>query len=51
MSEKTDQVKARVKEVVGTATGNKDLESEGEADRQIGDAKQTIEHAKGKSWT
>ena len=48
MSGKTDQVKGRVKGVVGTATGNKDLESEGKAERQIGDAKQTIEHAKGK---
>ena len=51
MSGKTDQAKGRAKEVIGTVTGNKDLESEGKADRQAGDAKQIIDHAKGKIET
>jgi uncharacterized protein YjbJ (UPF0337 family) len=47
MSGKADQVMGRAKERVGTATGNQDLESEGTADRQVGDIKRTIDHARG----
>lgn len=45
---KSDQVKGRAKEVAGTAVGDKNLESEGKADRRVGEAKEKIEHAKGK---
>jgi uncharacterized protein YjbJ (UPF0337 family) len=48
MSGKSDQVKGRAKEVVGTITGNKDLESEGKVDRQVGGVKQAIAHTSGK---
>jgi uncharacterized protein YjbJ (UPF0337 family) len=48
MSGKTDQVKGRAKEAAGTLTGNKDLASEGKADRRGGEVKQTLDHAKGK---
>jgi uncharacterized protein YjbJ (UPF0337 family) len=48
MSGRTDQVKGRAKEVVGTVTGNKDLESEGKVDRQAGEIKQTIDDSKDK---
>jgi uncharacterized protein YjbJ (UPF0337 family) len=48
ISEKSDQVKGRGKEVVGTLTGNEDLESEGKADRRAGEVKHTLDHAKGK---
>ncbi len=34
MAGKTDQVKGKVKEAVGSLTGDKDLESEGKADRR-----------------
>jgi uncharacterized protein YjbJ (UPF0337 family) len=35
MAGKTDQVKGQVKEAVGSLTGDKDLESEGKADRRL----------------
>ena len=34
MAGKTDQVKGKVKETVGSLIGDKDLESEGKADRR-----------------
>jgi uncharacterized protein YjbJ (UPF0337 family) len=48
MSEKTDQVKGRAKEAVGSITGDKDLESEGKADRHAGEAKEKVGHARDK---
>jgi uncharacterized protein YjbJ (UPF0337 family) len=48
MSEKTDQVKGKAKEAVGSLTGNKDLESEGKADRRAGETKEKVSDAKGK---
>jgi uncharacterized protein YjbJ (UPF0337 family) len=48
MAGKTDQVKGQVKEAVGSLTGDKDLESEGKADRRAGETKEGVEHAKDK---
>ena len=48
MSEKTDQVKGKAKEAVGRLTRNKDLESEGKADRRAGETKENLSDAKGK---
>ena len=45
---KTDQVKGQVKEAVGSLTGDKDLESEGKADRRAGETKEKVDHAKDK---
>ena len=46
MGGKADQAKGRVKEAAGSLTGNKDLESEGKADRRAGEAKEKLDHAK-----
>ena len=48
MGEKSDQLKGRAKEAVGTVTGDKDLESEGKADRRAGKVKEKLGHAKDK---
>ena len=48
MSGKTDQVKGRAEEAAGILTGNKDLESEGKADRRTGETKENVDHAKDK---
>jgi uncharacterized protein YjbJ (UPF0337 family) len=48
MGAKTDQVKGKTKQAVGSLTGNKKLESEGKADRRAGEAKEKVEHAKDK---
>ena len=48
MGEKTDQAKGRVKEAAGALTGDKDLESEGKADRRAGEVKEKLGHAKDK---
>jgi uncharacterized protein YjbJ (UPF0337 family) len=48
MGEKGDQVKGKVKEAVGSLTGDKDLESEGKADRRAGEAKEKVGKAKDK---
>ena len=48
MSGKTDQVKGQVKEAAGALTGDKDLESEGKADRRAGETKEKLDHAKDK---
>jgi len=48
MAGKTDQVKGKVKEAVGSLTGDKDLESEGKADRRAGEAKEKLDHAQDK---
>ena len=42
MTGRTDQMKGQAKEVVGDLTGNKDLKSEGTADRRAGDAKEKV---------
>jgi len=42
MAGKTDQMKGKAKEAVGDLTGNKDLKSEGKADRQAGEAKEKV---------
>jgi uncharacterized protein YjbJ (UPF0337 family) len=48
MGAKGDQVKGKVKEAAGSLTGDKDLESEGKADRRAGEAKEKLGHAKDK---
>jgi uncharacterized protein YjbJ (UPF0337 family) len=48
MDANIDQVKGKVEEAAGSLTGNKDLESEGKADRRAGDAKEKLAHAKDK---
>jgi uncharacterized protein YjbJ (UPF0337 family) len=40
--EEGDQMKGKAKEAVGDLTGNKDLKSEGKADRQAGEAKEKV---------
>ena len=42
MAGKADQMKGQAKEVVGDLTGNKDLKSEGAADRQAGEVKEEV---------
>jgi uncharacterized protein YjbJ (UPF0337 family) len=48
MAGKTDQLKGKVKEAVAVLTGDKDLESEGKADRRAGEAKEKLDDAKDK---
>ena len=48
MGAESDQVKGHAKEAAGSLTGDKDLESEGKADRRAGEAKEKLDHAKGK---
>lgn len=48
MGAQSDQVKGKVEEAAGVLTGNKDLESEGKADRHAGETKEKVDHAKGK---
>ena len=48
MAGKTEKSKGKVKEAVGSLTGNKKLESEGKIDRRAGEAKQKIGRVKGK---
>jgi uncharacterized protein YjbJ (UPF0337 family) len=42
MAGKTDQMKGKAKEAVGDLTGNKDLKSEGKADRHAGEVKEEV---------
>ena len=42
VGEKSDQAKGRVKEAAGALTGDKDLESEGKADRAAGEIKEKV---------
>jgi uncharacterized protein YjbJ (UPF0337 family) len=42
MAGKGDQMKGEAKEAVGDLTGNKDLKSEGKADRRAGEAKEKV---------
>jgi uncharacterized protein YjbJ (UPF0337 family) len=48
VSGQSDQVKGRAKEIAGTVLGDKNLESEGKADRRVGEGKEKLDHAKGK---
>lgn len=48
MGGKSDQVKGKAKETAGILSGNRDLESEGKADRRTGEVKEKIDHAKDK---
>jgi uncharacterized protein YjbJ (UPF0337 family) len=41
-------VKGQIKQVAGTVSGDKDLESEGNADRRAGQAKVKLGHAEEK---
>ncbi len=46
MGEWTDKLKGRVKETVGTATGDRELEAEGKKDSLKGAVKGKVEDAK-----
>ena len=48
MGAESDQVKGQAKEAVGSVIGDKDLESEGKADRHAGEVKEKLDHAKDK---
>lgn len=48
MGGKSDQVKGRVEEAVGSLTDDKDLKREGREDRLVGEVKEKLEHAKDK---
>lgn len=48
MDGKSDQMKGRAKEAVGSLTGNEDLEAEGKTDRRAGEAKEKVGAAKEK---
>lgn len=43
-SGKTDEMKGRVKEAVGTLTGDQKLKREGKADQAVGKAKQGVQN-------
>jgi len=48
MAGKIEKSKGKVKEAVGSFTGNKELESEGKIDRRAGEAKEKIGRVKNK---
>ena len=48
MGAKSEQMKGKVKEAAGSLTGDKDLESEGKADRRAGEAKEKVDDVKQK---
>jgi uncharacterized protein YjbJ (UPF0337 family) len=48
MAGKLEKSKGKVKEVVGTLTGNRDLETDGRIDRRAGEAKEKAAGAKNK---
>ena len=48
MAGKSEKSKGKVKEAVGSLTGNKKLESEGKIDRRAGGTKEKIGRVKGK---
>jgi uncharacterized protein YjbJ (UPF0337 family) len=48
MGAKSDQMKGKAKEAVGDVTGNKDLKSEGKADRRAGETKEKVGKVKDK---
>jgi uncharacterized protein YjbJ (UPF0337 family) len=48
MGATADQAKGRAKEAVADLTGDKDLKSEGTADRRVGEVKEKLDQVKGK---
>lgn len=42
MAGKVEQAKGHAKQAVGSLTGNKDMESEGKADRRVGETKEKV---------
>ena len=46
MGEKIDQAKGKLKEKVGEATGDRDLESEGKLDQVKGKVKEAVDDVK-----
>ena len=48
-NKKLEQAKGNVKETVGNATNNKDLEKEGKEDKASGKAKEVVDNAKEKA--
>jgi uncharacterized protein YjbJ (UPF0337 family) len=48
MSAKTNQVMGRIKQAVGSLTGNKRLERDGRADRRSSEVKRRLTRAKGR---
>ena len=48
MSAKTQQWKGRIKQAVGTLTGNTRLEEEGRIDREAGEAREQVARARDK---
>ena len=46
MAGKVEQAKGQAKQAVGSLTGNKDLESEGKADRRADETKEKVRHVK-----
>jgi uncharacterized protein YjbJ (UPF0337 family) len=48
MSAKSDQAKGQIEQAAGVLTGDKDLESEGKADRRTGEAEEKVDQVKDK---
>ncbi|BCU52486.1 uncharacterized protein YjbJ (UPF0337 family) [Staphylococcus auricularis] len=48
-NKKLEQAKGNVKETVGNATNNKDLEKEGKEDKASGKAKEVVDNVKEKA--
>ena len=46
MGGKTDEVKGRIKEAVGSLTGNDKLRDEGKTDQVVGQVKQAVDKVK-----
>ena len=49
MGAKSDQVKGQAKEAIGSVIGDKDLESQGKADRAAGEVKEQVENVTDKA--
>lgn len=47
--DKKEQTKGNLKETIGNATGDKELEEEGKKDKSAGKAKEVVENAKDKA--
>ena len=47
--DKFEQAKGNIKETVGNATDNKELEKDGKGDKASGKAKEAVENVKGKA--
>lgn len=46
MGATSDKIQGQAKEVTGIVTGDEDLEAEGKADREVGEAKEKIDDVK-----